>query len=79
MAVYFEILMFFSAIQDRWNSYLHVTANFNVQVFFDLRKYSMTIWKSKFSIIFNQYFAVYKKKKKGKKEMKQCKNVFLKI
>lgn len=79
MAVYFEILMFFSAIQDRWNSYLHVTANFNVQVFFDLRKYSMTIWKSKFSIIFNQYFAVYKKKKKGKKEMKQRKNVFLKI
>ena len=39
----------------------------------------MTIWKSKFSIIFNQYFAVYKKKKKGKKEMKQRKNVFLKI
>ena len=39
----------------------------------------MTIWKSKFSIIFNQYFSVYKKKKKGKKEMKQRKNVFLKI
>ena len=71
LEVYFDILMFFSSIQDRWNSYLYVTENFNIQEFFDLRKLiniQLTLWKSKFSIIFNQCFSVYERHKKGGKK-----------
>lgn len=80
--MYFDILMFFSFIQNRENIDLHITENFTIQLFFDLRKLrniQLNLWDSIFTIVSNQYFLVYKRHKKGRKYKWNYENMFFEI